>query len=513
VTLPKPGERQPDRAARRLPAPLRSLTLRKRLLLSYSALAVLTLLLANGAVLALFARRAEQGARFDMEHGAVRLAGILENRAAQDLGRAPRHDLRALLDSSRRMARVLGDVMIVDSEGRVLAAGFRTSPSLREAVLPPIETRPGDDGGPRVQRVDVEPGLKVYYVSAALPAASSAWRSDLARAGGGEGADLHLVLARPVRELRGAWRSLVPAVLASGALSLSVAVGLAFVLSRSITRPVSQLTAASERLAAGDTSVRVPQRGNDELARLAGAFNSMAREVGQAQDRQRDFVANVGHDLRTPLTTVVGYAKALSDGTLDSDDERASAVRRIAAAGDRMQTMVAQLLELARLDSQASGLHIARCELRPLLDTVAKDLEPRADARRVGFEVRCDPDLAVSADQAWLRRAITNIADNAVRFSPEGGTVRLLVDASAPGVKIEVIDSGPGIPAADIERVFERFYRGDSARSAGNSGLGLSIAKEIVEAHGGTIEVAGGQGGGARVTLWLPAAMESPERA
>jgi signal transduction histidine kinase len=288
-----------------------------------------------------------------------------------------------------------------------------------------------------------------------------------------------------------------------GTLSVALATLLALWLAGSITRPVEDLTRASERMARGEYDVRVPVHRDDEIGHLAATFNTMSQEVGEAQRRQRDFVANVSHDLRTPLTSIRGFAGALVDGTARSDAQRQHAAQAIDEAAARMTTLVNTLLDLARLEGHHAGLELAPTRLDDVLQAVLAASRPAATLRQVRFEADGAAGLNVAADATWLVRALGNVVENAVHYSPVGGAVRLTAREAGDWVIIAVSDDGPGIPAEDLPRVFERFYRGDKARPAGGSGLGLAIAREIVEAHGGDITIASPPGAGTTVTTRL----------
>ncbi len=221
---------------------------------------------------------------------------------------------------------------------------------------------------------------------------------------------------------------------------------------------------------------------------------------------RRDFVANVSHELKTPLTVIRGYAETLSAGDADPAAARGF-LAKVLANARRMQQLVDDLLDLSRIESGAWAPKPGRVPLRPLVDDVWAPLKPRADGAglSLALELGAGADEAL-ADPEALRQVIANVLDNAVRYSPGGGTITVRSSAAAGRLTIEVADPGIGIPGEHLPRIFERFYRVDAARSRelGGTGLGLAIVKHLVEAHGGTVEAASALGAGTTIRIILP---------
>jgi two-component system phosphate regulon sensor histidine kinase PhoR len=221
---------------------------------------------------------------------------------------------------------------------------------------------------------------------------------------------------------------------------------------------------------------------------------------------RRDFVANVSHELRTPLTAIRGYVEALSEGDASREESRRF-LEIIARQAERMERLVKDLLHLARLDAGQETPDIVSCDTRNLVHGVIADLTVSLEQRRQAVEVTIAPDAeSVRADPPKLHDALRNLVANAITYSPEQTTIRIEVSRVGQRVAVSVSDEGPGIPAADLPRVFERFYRVDKsrARDPGGTGLGLAIVKHLVELHGGEIRAENRAGGGARFTLMLP---------
>jgi two-component system phosphate regulon sensor histidine kinase PhoR len=229
-------------------------------------------------------------------------------------------------------------------------------------------------------------------------------------------------------------------------------------------------------------------------------------DLKKADQIRRDFVANVSHELRTPLTAIKGYAEALMDDP-DDADARNRFLEIIHRQSSRMERLVKDLLRLARLDAGQETIELARCDVEIVVAGVLADVHQSAAEKRQRIEVQVVPDARVlTADPAKLHDVLRNLIENAVNYTPEGGTVR--VEASRAGERFDLVvrDTGPGIPAEDLTRVFERFYRVDKSRARpGGTGLGLAIVKHLVQVMGGTVVAANEPGGGARFTVQLPA--------
>ncbi|WP_439951919.1 sensor histidine kinase [Ardenticatena maritima] len=305
------------------------------------------------------------------------------------------------------------------------------------------------------------------------------------------------------------------------AVLVSWAVGWYF--SRRITEPLGKITEAAKRIAAGDFSARaeVDTSGDDEIAQLARAFNTMIDEVNVARDTQRDFLANVSHDLRTPLTSIQGFSEALMDGTVPpAQQQRVAAI--IHEEASRLSRLVQDLLDLARIESGRFIMARRDVDLNEIIQRLKDIYASRAEAEGIKFKVRHPRKaLPIIGDPDRLEQVLTNLLDNAFKYaqqSPDAPEVRLIgklggvrgvAQDGAGGdlgrwwIEIQVMDNGPGIAAQDLPHIFDRFYRADQARSGGGVGLGLAIAREIVQAHGGEIAVESGDKG-TTFTVRLP---------
>lgn len=330
------------------------------------------------------------------------------------------------------------------------------------------------------------------------------------------GRDLAVVVAAPVP--RPTLRQLFqvfggnffrPLVRASG-IALLVALILSALIARSVARPLQHISRVAERLAGGDYSQRAPVSGPPEVRALAESFNDMAARVAATQQAQRDFLANVSHDLRTPLTSIQGFSQAIADGVTADPQAAQNAAQIIHDETARLNRLVDSLLDLARLEAGREALARHPVRIDAILRAVADSLTVRAQAQNTTLRLEIAAALPpVSGDGDRLAQVFTNLIDNALRHTPPGTSIAISAHPASDGIMIAMQDGGAGIPPEDLPRIFERFYQVDKSRqrgpNAGGLGLGLAIAREIVEAHGGTISAASPPGYGAIFTVWLPA--------
>ena len=290
-------------------------------------------------------------------------------------------------------------------------------------------------------------------------------------------------------------------------ISLAVSLAMVQVLARGMTSPLREMARASRDMARGDYSRRVTATSHDEVGELARSFNAMAAELEGLDRLRRDLVANVSHELRTPLTALRAVLENLVDGVEPANPET---MRTMLAQTERLSRLVDQLLDLSRLESGAELLERRRFDLgqvvREAVDEVTVHTPP------VTIEIANSAGtLGADGDPERVHQVVRNLLENALRFSPEGGTIAVSTTRASQSVRLEVADQGSGIPADQASRVFERFYRVDAARSstAGGAGLGLAIARWIVDLHGGRIWVEAVQPRGCRMVVELPAATPS----
>lgn len=289
---------------------------------------------------------------------------------------------------------------------------------------------------------------------------------------------------------------------ALGASLLALLLGA--VLARTLTRPLRELTTATKAVAAGELEQKVPVRSKDELGELADSFNVMSAELSHAQQLRRQMTADIAHELRTPISIIIGHTDAIDEGVLPPSKETFDIIRDEAG---RLERMVDDLRMLSRADAGELRLDKSPIDVQPLLEQVVKSHQQGAARCDIKLSAECEPDLAkIYVDTDRISMVLGNLLNNAIRYTPEGGRITLSAQSQGEDVIIVVTDNGPGIQEDEITRVFDRFYRIEKSRyrDDGGSGLGLAIAKSIVEQHGGKILVESVLGEGTSFIVLLP---------
>ena len=322
----------------------------------------------------------------------------------------------------------------------------------------------------------------------------------------------YVVLAQPQTfAASAAAGELASRLLEAGGAALVVAMLLVLLISQSLTRPLTQLASAAEDIAAGNYSRRVSIKGQDEIGMLGSAFNRMGEAVERARKVQRDFLANVSHELKTPLTSLIGFSQALVDGSLLNENERTRAATIVHEESERVLRMAQELLDLARVEAGSISLHITAVDLGGQLQQELEIVRPRARARELSLNLNVPDDIPpVAADQERLHQILDNLLDNAVKYAPVGSTINAAARLS--GGSVETVVSNPaGVHRPDPDRMFDRFYRADPSRSAaaGGVGLGLSISRELAAAMKGRLWADFDDSGNLRMHLMLPAARDA----
>ena len=298
----------------------------------------------------------------------------------------------------------------------------------------------------------------------------------------------------------------LPSFFRAGLVAFVLAVVFAAWMGSWIASPLQEMEKAARTLSAGEFQ-QIPIKGPDEVRTLAASYNEMVDKVKSSQQSQRDFVANVSHELKTPLTSIQGFSSAILDGTVTEGPALRKAAGIIRTEADRMYRLVVDLLDLARFDAGTVSLDRQALNLENLLNQVGGQLIPQAVEAQVEFKLDIDPLPTCVGDEDRLSQVFTNLVDNAIKHTPAGGFVRLSARSEGGLARVEVIDSGEGIPAEHLPRIFERFYKVDGARkkeTVPGTGLGLAIAQQIVQAHGGTITVRSQIGEGTAFEVNLP---------
>jgi two-component system, OmpR family, sensor histidine kinase BaeS len=289
------------------------------------------------------------------------------------------------------------------------------------------------------------------------------------------------------------------------AAAAATAAVIAWLISKRIVRPVHALAGAARRVSRGDYEARVNIGGSDELTVLARAFNEMAATLGSAEARRQRLLADVAHELRTPLATVDAYLEGLADGVVEPGPDTWQLLRRESA---RMKRLSEDIARVSRAEEHQLELHLKHVQPHQLIETAALAAAPAFTDKNVELHVEPDPSTPlVAVDPERIAEVLANLLENALRHTPAGGSVTLCATRDDDSALLTVTDTGDGLEPRELERVFERFYRTDSARSRdrGGSGIGLTISRALVEAHGGQLWAeSSGPGEGARFLLRLP---------
>jgi signal transduction histidine kinase len=415
-------------------------------------------------------------------------------------GASPQEAMERLARQLNRANGPAISVYLLDLSGETVAGSDDRLDHLALAQLTGQSARPQSPPVRGEQRLAAG-GRLLYVAEAVRPPIGEAPRE----------ATHILVLGEFYRPLRLALGDLFPRLIWAGAIALALSVVVAAFMAYSIARPLDRIARAAEEVAAGNYDQELDIEVPVEVARLATSFNSMARQVQAALQSQQDLVANVSHELKTPLTSIQGFSQALLDGTATDPPARERAATVIHTEAGRMRRLVDDLLDLARLESGQVTLARESVDMVDLLRGCAARLGPQSE--QVGSRLLLDlpPTLPpVVGDADRLGQVFVNLVDNALKHVQDmagGGSVVIQAMQKDHLVVCSVTDNGPGIPSQDLPRVFERFYQVDKSRvrRGGGAGLGLAIALEIIEAHGGCIGAESVEGLGTRFTVELPA--------
>jgi signal transduction histidine kinase len=300
--------------------------------------------------------------------------------------------------------------------------------------------------------------------------------------------------------------SISSSLLLGGSLAIVIAFVLTFVLSRRITSPIGVLAKAARRLGRGDLSQRVQFQGKGEVKELAQAFNSMAADLEHAEQLRRNLVADVAHELRTPLSNIQGYLEAIRDRVMKPN---ATTIRSLHEETLLLSRLVDELQELSLAEAGELKLVYQAEDIAKLVKQAVTFWQPKVAAKEISLSLDLPENLPlVNIDRQRVKQVLHNLLENAVAYTHKGGTIDVAAMTKGDWVEVCVSDTGEGIPAEDLPNIFERFYRVDRsrARATGGSGLGLTIARRLVEAHGGKITVQSELGKGSRFSFTLPIA-------
>ncbi len=502
---------------------------RFKLILSYAAVIFLTLLLST-LLFGFIAQQIQQDQRREADQRLSRQAravqGYINNLCPPRFVSCTTSLLqyRELLVQYGRF--IDARILMVDERGTVqVDTNAKDKGNLEDKALDSYRLVPRDN----VAHSGLITLADIDYIYYALPGPQL--KLDNPNISVGRDVNTDLLLGVPQATLDASWNNFLGGTLAAGLLALSLAIAAAIFIARSVAKPLIRITRASEAIALGDYSQELPEpkkgSSKDEMGRLAVTFNRMAREVDRSQQTTRDFVANVSHELKTPLTSIQGFSQAILDGTADDRASLEHSAVVINHEAARMRRLVDELLDLSRIESGQAELNWRELDLEKLLERVLNKLEPLATAKNVSLNpqlhmYRQQPEVQAAFDNSnssiagplimgdsdRLEQIFTNILDNAIKYSPDGSEVGIKLklggaESGKPTIAnnqagrfywsvVEISNNGPLIPTEQLPRIFERFYKLDKSRAkrrGESTGLGLAIARELVEAHKGMLNV------------------------
>lgn len=318
------------------------------------------------------------------------------------------------------------------------------------------------------------------------------------------GSGSRLVVAVPAGDVTAAWAALLPRLSLAGGAAAVVAVVVASLLASRITNPIVQMTNASQAMARGDLQQRVEGEGEDEIGRLARAFNQMSQQVSRSNRAMRDLLANVSHELKTPLTSIRGFAQAMVDGMARDPAAYQEMAGAVYEEAERIRVLVDDLLYLSEIESGTLQLALERVDVDAIVADTTRRLRYEAESAGVTLRHALDGGELI-ADARRLEQILANLTDNAIRFAPAGNEVLLRTYRLDGHVAVEVHNGGPAIAPQHLPYLFERFYQADGSRSdERHKGLGLAIVKELIQAHEGTVAVESSDDAGTVFTVRLP---------
>jgi signal transduction histidine kinase len=396
-------------------------------------------------------------------------------------------------------------IALVNRTGQVLPGAYAGPYNLNGAALdglPQSETAEVVDITPRRCRLHPRNGPSLLCVTMAI--------ADINRTGDFGADAVALVIAEPESSLSDVVGDLMPRLLSSGFIGLAAALVLGFLLSRSVAAPLRGIAGAARNVARGNYRSRVPATGPTEVRDLAANFNRMTEEVQRGQQTLRDFLANISHELKTPLTSIRGFSQAMLDGTIDDPAGLQRSARIISDESGRVLRLVEELLDLSRIESGQVSMEREPLDLDELFAHLDELFALRGEEAQVRLDVSRTNAATVVGDFDRLEQVLNNLLENAFQHTPPGGVIRLSSRDLQPGVvQVTVSDTGGGIAADDVPHLFERFYRANVPGERRNGarkgyGLGLAISREIVRAHGGEIWATSEVGRGTTFVFTLP---------
>lgn len=427
------------------------------------------------------------------QRDALESRAITVSQSINDLGEISENNCQVLRVSDQEIR-----VTIIDRQGEVLCDSEADSESMENHATRP-EINKALSGQPS-SAIRFSATLQTSMLYLAIPHLNAEKVVSVVRTA---------ISLASVDNLLGALYKQFLMLLAALIATISVVV---IIIYRKINQPLSEIAAAATRFSDGNFKVVIPDYDIREVAELGIALNSMAEQLGRLECLRQDFVANVSHELKTPIATIKSYLETLLDGSQHEVEDVEYFLSVIRKQNDRLAAIVDDLLMLSRLESSPAYqvLELIEHEASELFRASTDICQIRADVKKIRIHVSCSPGLLIQIDYSLMTQAIVNLLDNAIKYSADETTITLSAKRANNQIELTVCDQGPGIPVEDITRLFERFYRVDKSRSRriGGTGLGLAIVKHIVEIHHGRIDVVNNAGAGCCFTIFLNAHAE-----
>lgn len=316
-----------------------------------------------------------------------------------------------------------------------------------------------------------------------------------------------IFLYAPRRPLEAAIQRFLGMILLAGFGAILLGVGLTWAFSKTMVQPIITMKQTAVALSKRNFHHRVIVKGSDEIAQLGKAINDLSDELQRLQNSRRAFLSNVSHELRSPLSYIKGYSQAIDEGMVQTEEDKEKFVKVIRKEAERMTRMVEDLFDLAQMDEGQLQLNKEVVNFDKIIQNMIETVRPQAEAKQIHIIYHppsSEPVIEGDADR--LSQVLFNLFDNAIRHTPDGGNIDVVTRVNQENVNIDISDSGNGIPANQQPYIWDRFYRGDPSRSrkSGGTGLGLSLVKQMVEAHQGTVDLISKEGAGTTVKIKIP---------
>jgi two-component system, OmpR family, sensor histidine kinase BaeS len=315
-----------------------------------------------------------------------------------------------------------------------------------------------------------------------------------------------VLLFRPESVVERAFHHVKWLLVIAGLGGMLVALGMTVILSKRLASPLQQMANVAREMNEGNYTAKVPVTGDDEVGKLGVAINELAANLHHLDTSRKEFLADVAHELRTPMSYIRGYSQVLVEGLVESPEESKNYIQIIHDESIRLETLINDLFVLAQADAQMLQIEKQPMQFADVIDSVTQRMQKKAEDKGVTFRTQVSPLPIIEADPERLLQVLVNLVDNAIRYTPSGGSIEISQKRLGDWVEVSVSDTGVGIPRDDLSYIWDRLYRVEKSRSraGGGTGLGLAIVKQIVEAHGGTVHAESVENFGTTISFRIP---------